>query len=104
MPIPTKPAAADPLKQLTARYQALRDERTRAEADLKNAQKQLAALQDEARKTWGTDDLGQLQARLEEMKRENQRKLEEYSAHLQKVEEALGAVEQKYRGTQGTHG
>lgn len=100
MPIPSKPPPVDPLKQLTQRYQELRDKRTTAEADLKNAQKQLAALQDEARKTYGTDDPAQLQARLEEMKRENQRKLEEYAAQLQQVEAALGAVDEKYRGTE----
>ena len=91
----SKPSTAT-IEQLRKRYESLNKEQITADANYKNAKKQLDDLQATARETYGTDDLASLRAKLVEMETENERKLAEYRTHLDKIEADLAEVNQKF--------
>lgn len=72
-----------------------------AETNLGNARQQLEALKEEARKTYGTDDVAELRAKLDAMKAENEAKRKNYQAELDGIEGALAAIEQNVASTEG---
>ncbi len=80
------------LSGLRARYEALREEKVRAEQDLANIRQQLGELAARARAEYGTDDPDKLTALLEEKRGENARLVEEYRAHLAGVQQGLAAL------------
>ena len=81
------------LSGLRARYEALREEKVRAEQDLANIRQQLGELAARARAEYGTDDPDKLTALLEEKRGENARLVEEYRAHLAGVQQGLAALD-----------
>ena len=81
------------MKQLQERFNDLKDERTRTERDLKHAEDGLDALKKQARDQYGTDDLEELQAKLDAMREENERKRTEYQDHLEGITEELANLE-----------
>jgi SMC interacting uncharacterized protein involved in chromosome segregation len=85
------------IEELQQRYQSLNAKRITAEADLKNAQKRLDELKQDARAKYGTDDIGELQAKLQEMREENERKRSTYQAELDRIEDALEEVENSFQ-------
>ena len=85
------------IAMLKARYEELRDEKTRAEANLGSAKDQLDVLKQQARDTYGTDDLAALKQKLADMKAENERKRSEYEATLNQIDQNLAAVEAKHQ-------
>jgi len=87
------PVAPEAFDALGRRYQALRERRIKAEAERESSERRLADLKREAREKYGTDDVAKLQAMLEEMQAENERKRAEYQRHLDGIEERLAAVE-----------
>jgi SMC interacting uncharacterized protein involved in chromosome segregation len=87
------------IEELQQRYQSLHAQRITAEADLKNAQKRLDELKQEARAKYGTDDVEELQRKLQAMREENEQKRSAYQAELDRIEDALGEVEQSYEPT-----
>jgi vacuolar-type H+-ATPase subunit E/Vma4 len=74
-------------------YQQLHTKKIQAETNLENAKSKLKELQDEARQKFGTDDVAALQAKLDEMKADNENKRREYQASLEAIQTALDAVE-----------
>lgn len=84
------------IQQLQERFQALNKKKIQAETNLDNSRKQLDALQKEAREKYGTDDVAQLRAKLDQMKAENEQKRRTYQADLDRIEGELKAVEQKF--------
>jgi chromosome segregation ATPase len=86
----------DDLAELQKRYGDLSTKKTVAETELKNATQQLEKLQKEARERYETDDLEQLKAKLQQLKEENERKLNEYRQHLDGIEKGLTQIEQEY--------
>jgi hypothetical protein len=88
--------ANDSIDDLKKRYEALRDKKVAAEANLKTSTEELDRIKTEAREQHGTDDLAALETILEEMKHENQRKRTEYLAQLKAVEDNLAAVEKQF--------
>jgi ATPase subunit of ABC transporter with duplicated ATPase domains len=87
----------DSIEALTRRYQELEKTRMQADVALEHATARLEELKAEARETYNTDDLEELQKRLEEMEADNARKRAEYLAALEKIESGL----QKLEGTEG---
>ena len=81
------------MEELRQRYTRLHEQKITAAADLKNAEETLSTLKEQARANWGTDDIEQLQKKLEEMTAENERKRAEYQRHLEKIEADLAAVD-----------
>lgn len=98
MPEFKTPAAT--IEQLRKRYEVLNKEQITADANYKNAKKQLDELKGTARDAYGTDDLDALRAKLAEMEAENERKLAEYQAHLDTIESDLRDVNQKFSQSQ----
>ena len=82
------------IESLKKRHRALENERIAAQTNLKTATHQLEQLKQESREQYGTDDLKQLREKLEEMKRDNERKRVEYDRHLAEIEKNLGQIEQ----------
>lgn len=83
----------DALKKEHAR---LDREKTTAEANLKNANDNLAQLRDEAKRAFGTDDLNELKAKLAQMEADNEMKRAEYQAHLEAIDQKLNQIEQSF--------
>lgn len=89
------------IEQLQERYQSLNKKKIQAETSLDHAQKQLAVLQKEAREKYGTDDVAELQKKLDQMKAENEAKRRQYQADLDRIEGELKAVDEKFTGSAG---
>lgn len=85
------------IEELTDRYKEFHERKISATANLKNAQRQLDELREQAKKEYGTDDLDALKKKLDDMKRENEEKRAKYQADLDKIEVDLAAVEAKHR-------
>jgi phage shock protein A len=94
--MPQKPEAQSTIDGLRERFEKLNHQKITTEADLKHAEEDLAKLRKEALDAWGTDDLEELQKRLEEMTRENDRRREEYQKHLDKIDADLAEVERNF--------
>lgn len=88
------------IEELQQRYQTLHAKRITAEADLKNAQKRLDELKQDARAKYGTDDIQELQRKLQEMRDENERKRSSYQCELDRIEDALHEVENRFEQAQ----
>ncbi len=85
------------LESLRKRHQQLAEQRTRAETLLESARQELQKLQDEATERYGTPDLAALEAKLEQMEKENLEKRRAYQAHLAQIEAQLKDVEEKFK-------
>lgn len=94
--MPQKPEVKLSIDALRERYDKLNRQKITTEADLKNAEDALAQLRAEAREAWGTDDLEELQKKLEEMTAENERRRAEYQQHLEKIDADLADVERTF--------
>lgn len=86
------------IDELRERYQALHQQKIRAEANRETAEQRLSELKLEARETYGTDDVEELKRKLEELKAENERKRADYQAHIEQVESDLAKVETEVEG------
>jgi hypothetical protein len=93
--IETKPIQLD-IEQLKQEHARLDRAKTTAEANLKNATDQLEVLRDEAKATYGTDDLDELRKKLTQMQADNEAKRAEYQKHLEKIRHDLQQVEQTF--------
>ena len=90
------------IEQLQQRFEALNTKKIQSDTLLKQARQQLESLQREAREKYGTEDLEQLRAKLQQMKDENERKRADYQAELDRIEGELDQVEQNYQATAGS--
>ena len=90
---PSNPSKPQDIEQLRKRYTDLDRKKAAAEANLKTATDNLEVLKEQARKTYGTDNLDELRAKLEEMRRENDRKRTDYQHHLDQIETRLSEIE-----------
>ena len=86
--------AAPDIEALRKRHRELEHQKVTAQAHLQSATQQLDQLKTEAREQYGTDDLIELRKKLEEMKRENERKRVEYDRHLAQIETELRKIEE----------
>ncbi|MFP5223579.1 MAG: hypothetical protein ACLGSA_14910 [Acidobacteriota bacterium] len=81
------------LGRLKAEYENLRDEKVRAEQTLAHLEAELSALEEKARADYGTADPGELRAKLEAMRAENERLVAGYREHVAQVRAGLAALE-----------
>jgi chromosome segregation ATPase len=86
------------LAALKNEYNQLRDQKITTEANIKTLQGNLDKLRTEAQKEYGTSDIAQLQAILEERRRENERLVAAYEEHIQGIKAGLSAIEQGQDG------
>jgi hypothetical protein len=84
------------IEQLQERYQALQTRKIQAETQRDSAQERLEELKKEAVQKYGTSDVAKLKSKLEEMKAENEKKRAKYQDDLDKIDQALGKVEEKF--------
>ena len=84
------------IEQLQQRYTKFNKQQIRVQTQLEEAQKRLVELQDRAKLEFGTDDINELQAKLESMKKENEKKRAEYQKGLDQIETKLKAVEDDF--------
>ncbi|HEY8746692.1 MAG TPA: hypothetical protein VIM11_01875 [Tepidisphaeraceae bacterium] len=93
----TKPQSIEDLRK---RYEELNTTKITAEANHKNAQKQLDDLKAAAKAQWATDDLDELRTKLKEMEDQNERKRSDYQGQLDKIEADLKQVDQEFNESQ----
>ena len=84
------------IDELRKRYQGLDKRKIEAETELKGAIKRLDELKKEARDTFGTDDILELQKKLKQMEAENESKRAAYQAELERIETDLASVESRF--------
>jgi phage shock protein A len=94
--MPVQATKAQSIEELRKRYDDLNTKKITAEANHKNAQKQLDELKAAAKAQWNTDNLDELRKKLKEMEEENERKRSEYQGQLDKIEADLKDVDQKF--------
>lgn len=94
-------ASPQDIETLTKRYTKLRDLKAANEGELKTKRQRLEELQREARDQWGTDDLAELEAKLEEMKRQNEESRRQYQASLDSIDARLAEVTREYETARG---
>jgi len=94
--MPVQATKAQSIEELRKRYDDLNTKKITAEANHKNAQKQLDELKAAAKAQWNTDSLDELRKKLKEMEDENERKRSEYQGQLDKIEADLKDVDQKF--------
>ena len=99
--MPQMPKQAQDMEQLRKRYLELERRRITAEANLKTSSEQLEQLKAQARELYQTDDLDQLKAKLETMKKANEERRAEYQRHLDEIEGKLAEVERHYQQLKG---
>lgn len=86
------------IETLRKRYEALSTKKTQAETLLSQANQELDRLKRDAKAKFGTDDLAELQKKLEQMEQENLKKRKEYQKLLDGIEADLKRVEERYEG------
>jgi chaperonin cofactor prefoldin len=91
--MPAQAIQPQSIEELRKRFDDLNTKRITAEANHKNAQKQLDELKAAAKAQWGTDNLDELRTRLKELEDENERKRSEYQVQLDKIEADLKQVD-----------
>jgi hypothetical protein len=95
----SKPATQPPeqsIEELQRRYQKLHTKKIQAETQRDGAKSRLDDLKQQARDKYGTDDLAELQKRLDEIIAENSRKRAKYQDDLDKIEKDIADVEAKF--------
>lgn len=90
------PAGEQTIEQLQQRYQELNRKKIQAETQRDNAKARLDELKTKAKRDYGTDDVAELQKKLDDMIAENTRKRAEYQEDLDKIEKGLADVEAKF--------
>lgn len=87
------------IEVLTAQFQKLNKRKIESERDLVNAQKNLNELKQQAQDEYETDNLEELQEKLEQIKAENERKRAEYYQTLEQIEAELTKIEDEHQAT-----
>jgi len=96
------PAGQQTIEQLQQRYEKLNKQKIQCETKLDSAKADLDKLQREAREKYGTDDLAELQTKLQQMKADNEQKRAQYQADLDRIETDLDRVEKNFQTTEAS--
>ncbi|MBB4861376.1 hypothetical protein HNP46_000187 [Pseudomonas nitritireducens] len=86
------------LVALNERAQATRDKEIRLNATLESTQAQLAALEDEMMKKYGTSDLATLRQMFEKARDEDSRAIQDFANTIEMRENLLNKVAQDLEG------
>jgi chromosome segregation ATPase len=84
------------IDQLRARYEDLNSQRIVFQTKRDSALEQLDELKATALKQYGTDDIDQLQKKLEELKKENEEKRKAYQKSLDEIESKLDSIQGEF--------
>lgn len=101
---PSSAAGEQTIEQLQQRYQELNRKKIQAETQRDNAKARLDELKTKAKRDYGTDDVAELQKKLNEMIADNARKRAKYQEDLDKIETELAEVETKFSDANRTDG
>lgn len=82
------------IEALKQEYEALNEQRIKAETELESANKNLKTLQTQATDEFGTSDAGELKKMLKKMEAENEKQRSEYQDLLDKINGELKSVEE----------
>jgi chromosome segregation ATPase len=88
--------SAQDMQALKRRYEELHKKKIRVETEKASSERRLRDLQRKARDLYGTDDLDELRARLDQMRAENERRRRDYQEHLDQIEARLQQVEAEH--------
>lgn len=86
------------LNGLRRQYEQLRDQKVRTEQQMADLSSRLEALKAQAEAEYGTSDPKELQSLLQKKREENERVVNEYREHIQKIQADLAAVENQVEG------
>ncbi len=86
------------LNQLKNQYEQLRDRKVRTEQDVANLTEQLEGLKKQAEAEYGTSDIKELQALLQNKRQQNEEVVTKYREHIQKIQADLANVENGVEG------
>ncbi len=100
----TKALSQQTIEELQERYRKLDKKKTEAETELRGANKRLEDLKKDAREKYGTDDIVELQKRLQEMTAENEEKRAKYQAQLDQIESDLAKVGREFAAAEAATG
>lgn len=84
------------IEQLRDRYEELNSKRIVFQTKRDSALEQLNELKASALKQYGTDDVDQLQKKLEELKSENEAQRKKYQASLDEIDAQLEGIEEEF--------
>lgn len=84
------------IEELQQRYSEFHDQKIQIQTQQAAAQKRLADLKKQAKKSFGTDDIEALCEKLSAMKKENEQKRAKYQKDLDKLEAELESVQAEY--------
>ena len=87
------------METLKNRYKKLYDEKIRVETELKTTQAQLSTHQETARTNWGTDNLEELEKKLQTIKEANEKQRKDYQEHLNLIETRLNSIKEEPNDT-----
>ena len=85
------------IETLKARFENLREKKTRAETLLGTAEQELRRLQTEAQERYGTSDVDTLKSKLKQIEEDNRRKQRDYQSQLDGIDAKLKEVEEKFK-------
>jgi cell division protein FtsB len=86
------------LNGLRKQYELLRDRKVRTEQDVANLTEQLEVLKAQAEAEYGTSDMKELQALLEQKRQQNEELVAKYREHIDTIQTDLAAVENGVEG------
>ncbi len=86
-------AVQEKLEGLKKEYRELDTRRIQTETNIKNLEKELQRLREQAEKNYGSSDLEELKRLLEERRRENERLVHEYEEHIRGIKDRLAAID-----------
>ncbi len=98
----TLPTGQLSIDQLQTKYDELNRRKIEAETRHRDASDQLQKLRSQALATWGTDDLDELKIKLVKLQEENEARRAKYQSDLQRIEEKLHEVDEKYQSLRAT--
>lgn len=85
------------MEKLRLRYEQLNTQRIQVETNRKNAQQQLAKLKKQAQQQFGTDDVGELRKKLQQMKKDNEKTRTAYEKDLDQIETKLAEIDENFK-------
>ena len=89
-------AKSQTIEELRDRYEELNSKRIVFQTKRDSALEQLNELKASALKQYGTDDVDQLQKKLEELKSENETQRKKYQASLDEIDAQLEGIEEEF--------
>ena len=88
----SQPAQA--IEELKSRFDDLNTQKVRLQTQKERAEEDLAELKQQAHEQFGTDNLKKLEAKLAEMKKQNEKQKSEYQKQLDAIDKKLLQIDE----------